>query len=310
MRWLILGAGALGGYYGGRLLEAGADVTFLLREQSLARLRESGLTIESPRGDLHFPDPPSVSTEAIDKPYDVILVACKAYDLDSAMEAFAPAVGADTAILPLLNGLSHLDTLSARFGAEHVLGGLCLISAVRDEEGTIRRFHGPDTLNYGELDGSRSERVRAIESEFSAASFQSRASEIITREMWEKWVLIATVAGMTCLMRAAIGDIVRAGAADIATALYEECAAIAAANDYAPRPDVRRRVMAFLADADSNLTASMLKDIERGAPIEGEHIVGELIARAESDTELHLLPIVHAHLKAYEARRNREHQSR
>src|SRR5699024_2391647 len=104
-------------------------------------------------------------------------------------------------------------------------------------------------------------------------------SENILLEMWEKWVLITTVAGITCLMRAAIGDIVRAGAAGLATALYEECAAIAASNGHTPRPEVRRRVLTFLADADSHLTASMLKDIERGARIEGEHIVGELIAR-------------------------------
>ncbi len=307
MRWLIVGAGALGGYFGGRLLEAGEDVTFLLRERRLAQIRASGLVIRSRSGDAHLPVPPCVLAKDISGPYDVVMLGCKAYDLESAMDSFASAVGATTAILPVLNGLSHLDRLSARFGPGHVLGGLAMISAVLDGEGAVLHLNELHTLTYGELDGSHSGRIRAIEAAFARANFDGRASDAIMQDMWEKWVTIATVAGATCLLRAAIGDIVKANAADLSLALLDECAAIAAANGFPMRPASRERIRAFITNADSTMTASMLKDLERGSRSEGEHVIGDLIARAPaSEPAPRLLHIVHAHLRAYEARRVRE----
>lgn len=307
MRWLMLGAGALGGYFGGRLIEAGEDVTFLLRERRLAQLRATGLVIRSRSGDALLPPPRCVLAKDVTGAYDVVMLGCKAYDLESAMDAFAPAVGTTTAILPVLNGLRHLDRLSERFGAGHVLGGLAMISAALDDDGAVLHLNDLHTLTYGELDGTRSERVRAIEAAFARANFDGRASDAIMQDMWEKWVIIATAAGATCLLRAAIGDIVKAGATDVSLGMLDECAAIAAHNGFPMRPASRERIRVFITNADSTMTASMLKDLERGSRSEGDHIIGDLVARAPAgEPAPRLLHIVDAHLRAYEARRVRE----
>src|SRR5262245_33573070 len=305
MRILVVGAGSIGGYFGGRLLEAGRDVTFLVRARRAGELARTGLVIRSPVGDVNLPAPPTVAAERLSEPFDLVLLSCKAYDLAGAIGSFAPAVGPDTATLPLLNGMRHLDLLDARFGAEHVLGGQCLISAALDPEGRILHLNETHMLSFGERDGARSRRIEAIAAELSGARFEARLSQRILPEMWEKWVFIATGAGLTCLLRASIGDIVAAGAADLATALLEECAAIAAQQGFAPSEAARSRAM-FTA-AGSALTASMLRDIERGAPIEAEHVVGDLLRRGDKETEASsLLRTAYLHLKAYEARRARE----
>jgi 2-dehydropantoate 2-reductase len=307
MRILIVGAGALGGYFGARLLQAGRDVTFLVRPKRAAQLAKTGLVVKSKLGDVHLPDPPIVLAENIDATFDLIIVGCKAYDLDSTMESFAPAVGPNTAILPILNGMKHLDSLSARFGAGHVLGGLCIISATLDDEGVVLHLNDLQILVYGELDGTRSARIEAIEKTFAGVQGDLRSTTTIVQELWEKWVMIASLAGITSLMRAVIGDIELAGGAEVAVALLGECAAIAASAGYPPRPAMLERGRANLTAKGSMLTASMMKDIERGAPIESDAIVGDLLARRVGlADERSLLRIVHAHLKAYEARRARE----
>ena len=304
MRYLIVGAGALGGYFGGRLLAAGQDVTFLLRPGRAKALASTGLVVKSRFGDLALPPPPFVLADAIAASFDVVIVGCKAYDLAETMESFAPAVGPGTAILPLLNGMRHLDELNSRFGAEHVLGGLCLISATLDDSGAIRHLNDLHGLVFGELDGAPSDRVEKILGDFSTANFEARATSRILQEMWEKWVFIAVAAGLTCLMRASIGNIVSAGGADLSLSLLDECCAIAAANGFAPRPASIDRIRSMVTDAGSPITASMLKDLERGASVEADHVVGDLLVRAKQDPgQLSLLRVAHVHLKAYEARR-------
>ena len=220
------------------------------------------------------------------------------------MESFAPAIGPGTAILPLLNGMRHLDDLKIRFGAERVLGGLCMISATLDAAGAVQHLNDLHGLVFGELDGTASDRVEKILSDFSTAKFDSRATNLILQEMWEKWVFIASVAGLTCLMRASIGDIVAAGAADLNLRIVEECCAIAAANGFAPRPASVDRIRSAVTAAGSPMSASMLKDIERGAAVEADHVVGDLLARSSQDRQsLSLLRVAYLHLKAYEARR-------
>lgn len=306
MRFLIVGAGALGGYFGGRLLEAGQDVTFLLRPGRVAQLERTGLVVKSRFGDLALPKPPHVLAEDIGAPFDAIVVGCKAYDLAGTMESFAPAVGPDTVILPLLNGMRHLDDLAQRFGQKHVLGAQCMISAVLDQDGAILHLNDTHGLSFGELDGAASARIEALESAFAAVRFDAKASPEILQEMWEKWVFIACAAGMTSLMRAAIGDIVSAGAEDLATGMLEECGVIARQNGFAPRAAATERARAILTAAGSPMTASMFKDIERGAPIEGDHIVGDLLRRrSQPHAGVSLLGVAYAHLLAYEARRAR-----
>ncbi|QNK67456.1 2-dehydropantoate 2-reductase [Variovorax sp. PAMC26660] len=308
MRFLVVGAGALGGYFGGRLLEAGRDVTFLLRPRRAAQLAKTGLVVQSPFGNLQLPAPAHVLAEDIKAPFDVVVVGSKAYDLEATMDSFAPAVGPNTLILPLLNGMKHIDRLVERFGSERVLGGLCMISATLDDEGRVLHLNDMHGLSYGERAGGRSARVDAIAAQFADATFNATASETIMQDMWEKWVFIASAAGLTSLMRASIGDIVAAGGEDVALSIFNECCAIAAHNGFAPRPAAIQRGRAVVTTAGSPMTASMYKDIVRGAQVEADHIVGDLLGRApRGDSAVpSVLRTAYVHLKAYEAKRARE----
>lgn len=312
LKILVVGAGALGGYFGGRLLQAGQDVTFLLRPRRAEQLAAHGLVIRSPAGNAHIAEPPHLLSEDIEAPFDLVIVGCKAYDLASTIDSFAAAVGPDTAILPLLNGMQHLDLLADRFGRARVLGGLCLISAALDDAGTVLHLNDMHTLNFGELGGGRSARTDAIAAAFATANFDSAASDNILQAMWEKWTFIASLAGITTLMRSCVGDIVSAGGKDLALALLDECAAIAAHNGFAPSPASLERGRAMIGAAGSPITASMFKDIERGAPTEADHILGDLLGRgAQASTpDRSILRIAYAHLKTYEARRSREEAAR
>ena len=308
MRTLVVGAGATGGYFGGRLLEAGRDVTFLVRPRRAQELAQDGLRIKSPYGDIAFDVPPAVSAQNLAEHFHLILLSCKAYDLASAMAAFAPAVGPKTAILPLLNGMRHLEILSSRFGPERVLGGQCMIAATLNEKREIIHMNDAHSISFGELDGTRSDRIQAIETVLSGAKFEVRASPEILQVMWEKWVILATLAGSTCLMRASIGDIAKAaGGTDFMLRLLDECRSIAIAEGYTPSKEFLERTRGRLADKDSPLTASMFRDIQNGAPVEADHVIGDLLERAGRHGLLlggaSLLPIVYTHLKAYEARR-------
>jgi 2-dehydropantoate 2-reductase len=307
MRFLVVGAGAIGGYFGGRLLEAGRDVTFLVRPRRAAELASAGLTIRSRFGDVALPAPPRLLADELNAPFDVVVLSCKAYDLEGAMDSFAPAIGPATAILPLLNGMRHLEALDARFGRDRVLGGWCSISAALDAQGRVIHLNDIHTLRFGERDGARSGRAEAIAAAFAGAKFDGRLSQTILPEMWEKWAFIAAAAGINCLMRAAIGDIVAAGATDLATALLDECADIAARQGHPPRPEFLDQIRRMFAAPGSPLMASMLRDIERGAPIEADHILGDLLRRAgpAGGDRAPLLRIACAHLRAYEARRAR-----
>src|SRR5260370_7998522 len=133
MRLLGVGAGAIGGYFGGRLLQAGRDVTFLVRPKRAAELARDGLVIKSPNGDVTLKNPPAVQADKLNEKFDVVLLSCKAFDLDDAIKSFAPAVGPQTAIIPLLNGMRHLDVLDEKFGKDRVLGGLCGIAVTLDD---------------------------------------------------------------------------------------------------------------------------------------------------------------------------------
>jgi 2-dehydropantoate 2-reductase len=306
MRILVVGAGAIGGYFGGRLLQVGRDVTFLVRPRRAAQLAKTGLVIRSRFGDADLPSPPTVTAEALRAPFDLILLSCKAYDLADAAASFAPAVGANTAILPLLNGMRQIDFLTARFGDSAVLGGLAIISTTLDPQGRIVHLNDWHLIAFGERDRARSARIEAVAAALSGAGFDAQLSNNIVQEMWDKWVFIAATAGITCLMRAAVGDIVAAGAAGLGMALLDECCAIAAAQGFAPAAANVARMRGMLTAPGSTFAASMLRDIEGGAPIEADHIVGDLTRRAGAQHDHALLRIADAHLRAYEARRARE----
>jgi len=303
VRVLVVGAGAIGAYFGARLLEVGVDTTFLVRARREAQLRQ-GLSVRSLLGDIRLEAPPTVAAERLGRGFELILLSCKAYDLAGAIDSFAPAVDAHTAILPLLNGMRHLDQLKTRFGAQQVLGGQCQIAATLDEAGNVIHLNNSHQLTFGELSGARTPRAEAIEAAFQKTRFDARLSEAILQEMWEKWVFIAVLAGSTCLMRGSVGEIVRSAGAGLLKRMLGECAAIAQAQGFAPRPQALARIEAVLSDSGSTLTASMLRDVERGARTEGEHILGDLLARGgEAAAEWPLLQAACVHLKTYELRR-------
>ncbi|MEO8367892.1 MAG: 2-dehydropantoate 2-reductase [Candidatus Solibacter sp.] len=300
MRTLVIGAGAVGGYFGGRLLEAKRDITFLVRPGRAGELAARGLQIRSPFGDVSLPRPATVLAEDLASTFDLILLSCKAYDLEEAIRALAPAVGPETTILPLLNGMRHLDALDAEFGAARVLGGRCLIAATLNGQREIVHLNKGHTITFGERDGRLSQRAAAIDSLMQGAIFDHKASPHILLDMWEKWTFLASLAGATCLLRGSIGEICAApGGREFVLRLIEECRTIAAAAGFPLTPAALERTRTMLTESGSTLTASMLRDMEAGGAIEADHVIGDLLRTAESP----LLRLVYTNLKVYEARR-------
>jgi 2-dehydropantoate 2-reductase len=305
VRILIVGAGAIGGYFGARLAAAGRDVTFLVRERRAEQLRRDGLVVMSPLGNVNLPTPTLLSSGELRSSYGLIIVSSKSYDLEDSIEDFAIAMGPDSRVLPLLNGLRHLDVLDARFGPRRVLGGLARISATLDADGRIHQLGTFNALAFGCRHAGETpmdDFARALR----VPGFDALLSHDILHEMWEKWVFIAAAASTTSLMRATVGDIVAAEAQHIAVQLMHECGEIAAANGFPPREAANNAGLSVLTAPNSAFTASMLRDIEQGSRIEADHIVGDLLRRAPKPVPPPLLSTAYAHLKAYEARRKRE----
>ena len=305
MRILVLGAGALGGYFGGRLAQAGsAEVAFLVRPARQAALARDGLVIDSPFGAWRGAVATLAAGEA--RPgWDVILLSCKAYDLEDAIAAIRPAMDSRSVILPVLNGLSHLDQLAEAFGAERVLGGLAKIQATLGADGAVRQLNDWRWITFGERDGSMSNRVRAIEAAFvPAVGVVAQAVPDIMARMWEKLVHLGTSAIGTVLMRANVGEIVRAGGSPFLHRLLERNAAIAAANGFPMRDAFMAEYRALFADPASAYGTSMLRDLEAGGRIETDQILGFLLdaaQRAGIPDEIHEAALLHA--KAFEQRR-------
>ena len=308
MRVLCLGAGAIGGYYGGRLLEGGTDVWFLVRAARRAQLEARGLAIESPAcGNYAVQHVSALEQRALPdaRPFDVVLLTCKAYDLDDAMEAIAPAVAKGAVVLPLLNGLAHLDILNRRFGQEKVLGGLAKIAATLTAEGTIRHLNDWRFITFGEQDGAASERVGALKAAFEQTSVVASAVPDILARMWEKFVHLATVASITCLMRASVGEIARTpGGTGQSLQVFDVLVTLAAKAGHPVSDQFKAEYHRLFHDTSSTYTASMLRDLENGGRVEADHIVGYAVMAATSNgVDAALLDAAYTHLKAYEERR-------
>jgi 2-dehydropantoate 2-reductase len=305
MRMLVVGAGAIGGYFGGRMLQAGRDVTFLVRPRRAAELADAGLVIKSPNGDVTLKNPPTVKADTIGEKFDAVLLSCKAFDLADAIQSFAPAVGPQTAIIPLLNGMLHLDVLDRKFGSERVLGGLCAIAVTLNEAREVVQLAPMQSLTFGERNGRMSDRVRAIADMMAAGKFGSVASETILQDMWEKWVFLASLAASTSLMRTSVGNILAApGGRDFLLGMADECSAVASSEGYAPRAPFMERTRGMLTAEGSQMTASMFRDIKIGAPVEADHVIGDLVARGDAGkVPVPRLRTAYIHLKAYEKQR-------
>ena len=305
MRILVVGAGAIGGYFGGRLLEAGRDVTFLVRPRRADELATAGLVIKSPNGDVTLKNPAAVQADKLTEKFDAVLLSCKAFDLDDAIKSFAPAVGPQTSIIPMLNGMRHLDILDAKFGRERVLGGLCAIVVTLNDKREVIQLQPQQSLAFGERDDGLSDRVRGIAEVFASGISGSAASEHVIQDMWEKWVFLASVAGSTCLMRGPIGSILAApGGKDFLLGILDECSAVASAEGHPPRAPSLTRTRGMLTAEGSPITASMFRDIRAGAPVEADHVIGDLIARGErAKVPVPKLRTAYTHLKVYEKQR-------
>jgi 2-dehydropantoate 2-reductase len=305
MRILVLGAGAIGGYFGGRLASAGSDVTFLVRPRRRAQLERDGLRILSPAGDLTMPVK-TVTADEVRPEYGAVLLTCKAYDLPSAMDAIAPAIAGECGIVPLLNGMAHLEQLSARFGAQHVMGGTCSISVALDADGTIRHANMLHRLAFGERDGTESSRAYAFAHAFEKTSLDWELAPDIMQNMWEKIAFLSVLAASNCLFRANIGQIYNAPGGREAmeralTANFE----IAKREGHALRQAAIEFARKTLLNPASTLRGSMIHDLELGAPVEADHIIGWMLGKArEHGVDDTVLSLAYTSLKAYEARRS------
>lgn len=304
MQTLILGAGAIGGYYVSHLARAGMKVSFLVRPGRAARLKTQGLTVWS-QGVAQQQQVRTLVAAEVDQPLDLIILTCKAFDLPSAMNAIAPAVGPTSVVLPLLNGLAHMKVLTDRFGPERVLGGVAYIAAEMQRDGKIRRTSPSDAIIFGDLSGRMTPSVQALAAAFATTPVAARTSTEIVQDLWEKWCMLAAGAAVTCLMRGTIGEILATdnGAAVVAS-LIAETRAIAAGFDHPPRPVAVEQADRILRDPKSRWAASMMRDIAQGAPrLEAEHVIGDMIGRGRQvGVAAPLLAAAYAHLQLYNGR--------
>jgi 2-dehydropantoate 2-reductase len=279
MRILVVGAGAVGGYFGGRLAQAGREVTFLVRPSRAKQLSRDGLRIISPHGDAAL-TPKLIGANKIDTPYDLVFLSVKAYALEAAMNDFAAAVGRETMIFPVLNGMRHIDVLTKRFGEHPVIGGVCFVAAEIDDQGRIIQLADFQQLVYGETNGEITPRLRTLDATLQGAGFDARLSPDIMQAMWEKWVQLASLGAITCLMRGTIGEIVATpGGAELSIDVVNESVAVATACSYKPSEKVLSSHTAAMTAPGSSLTSSMYRDLRKGAPVEADHILGDFIER-------------------------------
>ena len=307
MKILILGAGAIGGYVGGRLHQSGADVTFLVRPTRQQLLQRDGLVIKSTKGDI-TQKVKTVLKASDGGPYDIVLLTPKAYDLDSATEAIAPAVGANTTVVPLLNGMRHLDVLDAKFGKDKVVGGLARVGVAMSAEGMILHTSPFAAISFGERDG-RTPRTSLVELDAAVkkSGVDGGLHGNIVQDLWDKWIMLCSLAATNCLMRGSSGDILEAdeGRA-IVLETVDECQRTAAAAGYDPGEKGTQAIRGFLTVKGSRFTASMLHDLEKSAMVEADHIVGDMITRAKkAGISTPNLRVAYAHLQVYLARRAR-----
>ncbi|MBY0382378.1 MAG: ketopantoate reductase family protein [Xanthobacteraceae bacterium] len=301
MRILVVGAGSTGGYFGGRLAQAGRDVTFLVRSRRAEQLTTQGLRIVTPDGEFVL-QPKLATAQSLNGTYDAVLLAVKAYALESALNDVASGVGPRTMILPVLNGMSHVDIIKSRFGERSLVGCVCKIAATLDEQGRIHQLSRMHDLAYGEMDGGRSARVVDLDDQMQGAGFDARLSPHIDREMWEKWVLLASLGGITCLARGNIGQVQAAtGGNAFARALIDEVVSVVNAVGTKPSEPFLASARSMLTKEGSPQTSSMFRDLQQGNRVEAEQIIGDLLMRAKSaGVSTPLLTAVNVNLSIYQ----------
>lgn len=282
MRILVVGAGATGGYFGGRLAQAGRDVTFLVREGRARTLRERGLRIVG-LGEETVLKPALVTADTIEGTYDLVLLTVKESGLLGAVDDLAPAVGPDTLIVPVLNGMRQIDVLVERFGEDAVLGGIAYVMTTIDADGDILRLADMHRLTYGRRDGRVDAKVQAVHAALSDAGFDTALSERILAAMWSKWTFIASLGAVCVLGGGTVGEVAAVpGGTALAEAVLGEAASVAQAAGQ-PVPDQELDAYrSMLTKQGSDDTSSLFRDLSAGLPVEAEQIFGDLVARAEA----------------------------
>lgn len=304
MRVLVVGAGAMGGYFGGRLVEKGEDVTFLVRPGRQQQLQETGLVIKSVHGDFRSPVKTIASGETCE-PFDLVLLAVKAYHLDGAIPSFKPYVHEQTMILPLLNGMKHMEALWQHFPKNNVLGGLGFIETTLNQQGEIEQYSAIHDIVFGEWDGAETPRIKQVEKLFQGAKMGARSSQKIQIEMWKKYLFISAMSGMTCLMRSSIGPVLSSPyGKETYQTLLDELFSVAVEREPRLSRDLPEKILANTAKLEPTMKSSMLRDLEKGLPIETDHFHGTLIDWAQKEQKLPILKAIYSTLSIYQKQQN------
>ncbi|MEV2275422.1 ketopantoate reductase family protein [Nocardiopsis sp. NPDC049922] len=301
MRILVVGAGALGGYFGACLARAGRDVDFLVRPARAEVLRERGLRVRDLDGRVESTPVSAITADRLGADYDLVLLAVKSYGLDAAIKDLSPAVGPRTVVLPFLNGMRHVDALVDRFGADRVYGGVGLVQTRLGSEGEVERVGDLAELVYGPLSDTPVLPLEEVHAALDGAGFATTPTPAIRQRMWEKWVFLATLGACTCLMRGTIGSVNRApGGAEFTSAMTDEAVAIATASGFPPGEEFLRWARSVISDTTATTSTTLYWDLTHGNPVEADHIIGDLVHRArELGVSAPLFSLAHTHLSVY-----------
>ena len=296
MKILILGAGGVGGYFGARLLKAGADVTYLLREKRQAKILAEGLIIETPK-ETFTVQPKTVTREQLKPDYDLIVLAPKSFDFEDALSSLQGA-SSKGVFLPFLNGLDHIQQLDTKFGKDRVMGGVAQIAATLSPTGAVKQLTDLHMLTVGHRSAAHEKIARDFFALCENSGFDRLYSENIEQSLWDKWVFLASLAGMTTLCRGHVGKISAAPwGIESTTSFYAESCAIAAANGFPTKDTAQKRSLDMLTNVKSSFAASMLRDLTQGNMTEHEHILGQMIQRGVSKgVSCPLLKLAHTQL--------------
>lgn len=304
MRILIVGAGATGGYFGARLAQAGRDVTFLVREPRKQQLEQQGMQVKSPHGDFTV-TPALLLARELTTPFDLIILTVKSFALSQALEDIAPAVGAQTLIMPVLNGMRHIDILRQRFGAEKVIGGYCKIHATLGAAGEIVQMAPLHQLFYGDLQGDNGMRLQTVDTTLRDCGFEAILTDTLMSELWEKWLLLSTLGAVTCLSRGNTQQVLQtSGGGALLRDLFNEVLVVMRADGYQERPAITAKVYDYISQPGVPMTSSMYRDLTQGYAIEADHVIGDLLTRAaRHNVRVPLLNAVYVNLCVYQQSR-------
>ncbi|WAA13351.1 ketopantoate reductase family protein [Fervidibacillus halotolerans] len=302
MKIVIQGAGALGAYFGGRLQEAGQDVTFLVRKGRAEQLRQHGLAINSVKGNykiepLHFIEKAEELEEV-----DLVITAVKGYHLQGALDDLKTFVKKGAKVLPLLNGMEHFDVLQRALGKENVLGGLAFIIATLDEKGHVVHTSEQHRIVFGPLDPSQKEMAEEFRRIIGKANVQSEYSDQINQALWEKYVFITAFSGITTASNMPIGPVRSTKETfSVYKDLVKEMAELAKAYGYPLTDEKQKGIIHTVFQLPEDSTSSMHQDKRKGLPLEVEHLQGGALRMAEKKgCKLPVLKTIYGLIKLFE----------